>query len=152
MHHVPVAIFDCFGAEIISEIKPIILRKARDGRRGQHMALMNCAGKRLVLPNMKIINPGGIQTGGIPPYEETRRYVERGKIVYQSISHAGLFWTNGGGAFERSAHEVAESATALDDHSKEESFYSSESGRKQSTQPPVKSANSKDTARSIYVD
>ena len=100
------------------------------------------AGKRLVLPNMKIINPGGIQTGGVPPYQETREYVERGKIVYQSISRAGLFRMN----------EVAESTTALDDKSKEDSVYSSESGEKRPTQPTVTSAKSRDTARSIYVN
>ena len=48
-------------------------------------------GRRLVLPNNKIINLGGIRTGGVPPYMETRDYVTRGKIVYQSISRAGLF-------------------------------------------------------------
>ena len=48
-------------------------------------------GKRLVLPNRKIINPGGIRTGGVPPYLETREYVARGKLVYQNISGEGLF-------------------------------------------------------------
>ncbi|HEY6802915.1 MAG TPA: lytic transglycosylase domain-containing protein [Pyrinomonadaceae bacterium] len=107
------------------------------------------AGKRLVLPNMKIINPGGIQTDGIPPYQETREYVERGKIVYQSISRAGLFRMIEGIALERPANEVAESTTALDDKNKEDSVYSSEPGGKRPTQSTVKS---KDTARSIYVN
>ncbi|HEV7680520.1 MAG TPA: lytic transglycosylase domain-containing protein [Pyrinomonadaceae bacterium] len=110
------------------------------------------AGKRLVLPNMKIINPGGIQTGGVPPYQETREYVERGKIVYQSISRAGLFQMIEGIALERPANEVAESTTALDDKSKEDSVYSSGSGGKRPTQPTVTSAKGEDTGRSIYVN
>jgi soluble lytic murein transglycosylase-like protein len=110
------------------------------------------AGKRLVLPNMKIINPGGIQTGGIPPYQETRDYVERGKSIYRGISRSGLFQAHEGITLERSANEVAESKTVLEDTPREGSLYSFESGGKQSTQPTVKSAKSKDTARSIYVD
>ena len=113
------------------------------------------AGKRLVLPSMKIINPAGIQTGGIPPYQETRDYVERGKIVYQSISRAGLFRAQEGLALERSANEVAESKIALADTPREDSVYSSESGRKQPAQPTVKSAKSKATTTipsSIYVN
>lgn len=110
------------------------------------------AGKRLILPNMKIINPGGIQTGGIPPYQETRDYVERGKIIYRGISRSGLFQAHEGITLKRSANEVAESKTVLEDTPRENSLYSFESRGKQSTQPTVKSAKSKDTARSIYVD
>ncbi len=47
-------------------------------------------GKRLVLPNGKVINPNGIRTGGIPPYRETRAYVALGKAIYEQISRAGL--------------------------------------------------------------
>src|ERR1051325_1924074 len=32
-------------------------------------------GRRLVLPSGKVVNPRGLFTGGIPPYPETRRYV-----------------------------------------------------------------------------
>lgn len=52
-------------------------------------------GKRVVLPNKKIINPRGVRTGGVPPYAETREYVARGKIVYQKISGEELFLAHG---------------------------------------------------------
>jgi soluble lytic murein transglycosylase-like protein len=48
-------------------------------------------GKRLVLPNRKVINPAAIRTGGIPPYVETREYVARGRFIYQNIADGGLF-------------------------------------------------------------
>jgi len=48
-------------------------------------------GKRLVLPSGKIINPNAIRTGGVPPYVETREYVLRGGITYQSILRMGVF-------------------------------------------------------------
>ena len=89
-------------------------------------------GRRLVLPNNKIINPGSIRTGGIPPYVETRDYVARGKIVYQRISRAGLFQARKGPAVEDAANEDLQSKTALEDVAIEGSIYSSEPG----TQPP----------------
>ncbi len=108
-------------------------------------------GKKLALPNMKIINPAGIQTGGIPPYQETREYVERGKIVYQSISRSGLFRVQEGLAMERSANDIAESKTTIADTIKEDSVYSSQSAGK----PPTQSEKSKGTtsmSNSIYVN
>ncbi|MDQ3173165.1 MAG: lytic transglycosylase domain-containing protein [Acidobacteriota bacterium] len=48
-------------------------------------------GKRLVLSNGKVINPNAIRTSGVPPYMETREYVARGRIVYQTITREGLF-------------------------------------------------------------
>ncbi len=48
-------------------------------------------GRKLVLRNGKVINPNGIQTGGVPPYRETRDYVANGRIIYERISRAGLF-------------------------------------------------------------
>lgn len=48
-------------------------------------------GKRLALPNGKIINPNAIRTGGIPPYGETREYVARGRIIYRNIKREELF-------------------------------------------------------------
>jgi hypothetical protein len=110
------------------------------------------AGKRLVLPNMKIINPGGLQTDGVPPYRETREYVRRGKIVYQSVSRAGLFRTTGGIALASPAKEFAESKNVLEATPRQDSVYSFELGGKQSTQSTMKSTKSKDTACSIYVN
>lgn len=107
-------------------------------------------GKKLVLPNMKIINPAGIQTGGIPPYQETREYVERGKIVYQSISRSGLFRVQEGLAMERSGNDIAESQTTIADTLKEDSVYSSQSAGKRPTQPQKSKGTS--MSNSIYVN
>jgi soluble lytic murein transglycosylase-like protein len=43
------------------------------------------------LPNGRVINPNRLQTGGIPPYAETRNYVSRGFAVAQEISQANIF-------------------------------------------------------------
>jgi hypothetical protein len=50
-------------------------------------------GKTLVLPN-KIINPRGLRTGGIPPYNETRHYVAQGQIIYLKITRESIFATS----------------------------------------------------------
>ena len=96
------------------------------------------AGRRLVLPNLKIINPAGIQTGGIPPYQETREYVERGKIVYQNISRAGVFGAQGVLALAGLANDP-KSKDALADTLREDSVYSFRSAGKPPTQPTMKS-------------
>ncbi|HKR15319.1 MAG TPA: transglycosylase SLT domain-containing protein [Pyrinomonadaceae bacterium] len=44
-------------------------------------------GKTLVWQN-KVINPRGIRTGGIPPYQETRNYVALGSLVYSNRTRA----------------------------------------------------------------
>ena len=48
-------------------------------------------GKRLVTRDGRVINPDGIRTGGIPPYQETRGYVARGRIIYQDLIREGVF-------------------------------------------------------------
>ncbi|HEY6245077.1 MAG TPA: lytic transglycosylase domain-containing protein [Pyrinomonadaceae bacterium] len=48
-------------------------------------------GRRLMLPNGKVINPRGISTGGIPPYRETRGYVARGRLIFSAITRKQLF-------------------------------------------------------------
>jgi hypothetical protein len=48
-------------------------------------------GKRLVLSNGKVINPKAIRNGGIPPFPETRSYVTRGTIIYQSLNRNSPF-------------------------------------------------------------
>jgi hypothetical protein len=50
-------------------------------------------GKTLVLPN-KVINPRGLRTGGIPPYDETRGYVAQGRIIYLKIIRESIFATS----------------------------------------------------------
>jgi membrane-bound lytic murein transglycosylase MltF len=111
-------------------------------------------GKRLVLPNNKIVNPRGIRTGGVPPYLQTREYVARGKIVYQNINGERFFPARVRAAVEGSSHEDPESKPTLEAAPREGSIYSSESGQKQPTQQIVKSAKSQGTAQtsSIYVN
>jgi soluble lytic murein transglycosylase-like protein len=112
-------------------------------------------GRRLVLPNNKIINPSGIRTGGIPPYVETRDYVARGKIVYQSISRAGLFQAQARIATGDSAKEDSISKIALEDAVIDDSIYTSEPGGTQPAQQTVKSPSHRGTApvpSSIYVN
>ena len=48
-------------------------------------------GRRLILPNGKVVNPNEISTGGVPPYSETRAYVARGEIVFRTISSEKIF-------------------------------------------------------------
>ena len=47
-------------------------------------------GRRLMLPNGKVINRRGISTGGIPPYTETRNYVARGRLIFSAITRKQL--------------------------------------------------------------
>jgi soluble lytic murein transglycosylase-like protein len=49
------------------------------------------SGKTLLLPNNKVINPRGLRTGGIPPYNETRHYVAQGGIIYGKLTRAAIF-------------------------------------------------------------
>lgn len=111
-------------------------------------------GKRLVLPNNKIINPRSIRTGGIPPYVQTREYVARGKVVYEHISGARLFLAPARTAVGSPANEDAERKRDSDYAPREGSIYSSESGEKHPTEQTVKSAKGKGTAQtsSIYVN
>ena len=112
-------------------------------------------GRRLVLPNNKIINPSGIRTGGIPPYVETRDYVARGKIVYQSISRARLFQVQAPTATGGSAKGDSISKIALEDAVIDDSIYTSEPGGTQPAQQTVKSAKHRGAApvpSSIYVN
>ncbi|MDQ1638764.1 MAG: hypothetical protein QOF62_2103 [Pyrinomonadaceae bacterium] len=112
-------------------------------------------GRRLVLPNNKIINPSGIRTGGVPPYLETRDYVTRGKIVYQSISRAGLFQGQAPAATGGSERGSSVSKSALEDAVKDDSIYTSAPAGTQSSQHTVKSPKHRGTApvpSSIYVN
>lgn len=42
-------------------------------------------------PDGRIINPRRLQTGGIPPYQETRNYVANGLIVARQVHAANIF-------------------------------------------------------------
>jgi soluble lytic murein transglycosylase-like protein len=43
-------------------------------------------GRRLLLSNGKIINPNAVKTGGVPPYRETRGYVNDGIALYLRLA------------------------------------------------------------------
>lgn len=43
-------------------------------------------GRRVTLSSGKIINPGAIRTGGIPPYDETKRYVSKGLSLLKQLN------------------------------------------------------------------
>jgi len=76
-------------------------------------------GKKLVLPNGRVINPGSIRTGGVPPYRETREYVDRGKIIYERISRAGLFLPRVNTSYRGALAQTADTA----DLPKQDSIY-----------------------------
>ena len=42
-------------------------------------------------PDGRIINPRRLQTGGIPPYQETRNYVANGLIIARQVQAASIF-------------------------------------------------------------
>lgn len=112
-------------------------------------------GRSLVLPNNKIINPGSLRTGGVPPYLETRDYVARGKIIYQSISRAELFQAPARTATAGAVKEDSVSKIALEDKLGDDSIYTSEPGGTQPAQQTGKSAKHRGTApvpSSIYVN
>lgn len=70
-------------------------------------------GRRLVLPNGKVINPRGITTGGVPPYTETRGYVARGRLIFGAITRKQLFSgypRQGGETSSRSSHVHSEAS------------------------------------------
>jgi hypothetical protein len=48
-------------------------------------------GISIKLKDGRRINPSRLQTGGVPPYAETRNYVSRGFAVAQEISQANIF-------------------------------------------------------------
>lgn len=51
-------------------------------------------GRKLLLPNGKVINPGAIRTGGIPPYKETQRYVAQGIRILKELTRVRPFPSN----------------------------------------------------------
>jgi hypothetical protein len=107
------------------------------------------AGKTLVLPDNKIINPHGLRTGGIPPYNETRHYVARGVMIYGQLTRVAIFQETT--SVDKSPQDTALSTPRRVNAGHQNSFYSSGATRNPSTQPTVKPARS-NRNNSIYAN
>lgn len=59
-------------------------------------------GRKLTLSSGKIINPAAIRTGGIPPYDETQRYVSKGISLLKRLNLPGQ-------SFRKANHPLVES-------------------------------------------
>ncbi len=79
------------------------------------------AGKTLVLPNNKVINPRRLRTGGMPPYLETRNYVARGAIIYGNIVQTTFPASN---SIEDPAQKLQQTKTPLVNSIRQDSTYS----------------------------
>jgi soluble lytic murein transglycosylase-like protein len=77
-------------------------------------------GRRLKLPNGKVINPRGISTGGVPPYTETREYVARGRLIFNAVTRKQLF--------SGSPKQGAETSARSSPLHRESSIYTSNGG------------------------
>jgi soluble lytic murein transglycosylase-like protein len=106
-------------------------------------------GKTLVLPNNKIINPGGLRTGGIPPYIETQRYVARGGIIYRELTRAALF--NAASSVEMSSQDNAPSSPTRVNGGRQDSFYSPGAPKNTPVEQTIKPAKS-NRNNSIYAN
>jgi soluble lytic murein transglycosylase-like protein len=103
-------------------------------------------GKTLVLPNNKIINPRGLRTGGIPPYNETRHYVEQGGIIYGKLTRAAIFQET------TSVYKSSQDRNATHVNAgRQGSFYSSGAATNPSVEPTAKPSRSNRT-NSIYAN
>jgi hypothetical protein len=100
----------------------------------------------LVLPNNKIINPRGLRTGGIPPYNETRHYVEQGGIIYGKLTRAAIFQET------TSVYKSSQDRNATHVNAgRQGSFYSSGAATNPSVEPTAKPSRSNRT-NSIYAN
>jgi soluble lytic murein transglycosylase-like protein len=101
-------------------------------------------GKPLVLPN-KVINPRGLRTGGIPPYNETRHYVAHGRMIYLKITGEAIF------AISADKSSPNRSSTLMPVNTQpQNSFYVSDGARNASSEPTVK-ATKPNRNNSLYV-
>jgi soluble lytic murein transglycosylase-like protein len=53
---------------------------------GEYTVLAFRDGRQLTLSDGRKINPKGIRTGGVPPYQETRSYVRNGLALYLQLA------------------------------------------------------------------
>jgi soluble lytic murein transglycosylase-like protein len=103
-------------------------------------------GKTLVLPNNKIINPRGLRTGGIPPYNETRHYVAQGGIIYGKLTRPAIFQETTS-VYKSSPERNSTRVNA----GRQGSFYSSGATTNPSVEPTAKPSRSNRT-NSIYAN
>jgi Transglycosylase SLT domain len=103
-------------------------------------------GKTVVLPTNKVINPRGLRTGGIPPYNETRHYVAEGGIIYGKLTRASIFQETTL-VYKFSPDRSSTRVNAYH----QSSFYSSGAATNPSVEPTVKPARPNQT-NSIYAN
>jgi len=101
-------------------------------------------GKRLVLPNNKVINPRRLRTDGVPPYEETRNYVARGEIIYSNIRRSTQSVCD---SVDNSTQQRQQTLNA----SRQNSVYSLETSTQPNTRPAIRSTAVVKT-NSLYVN
>ena len=104
-------------------------------------------GKTLMLPNNKIINPRRLRTGGIPPYNETRRYVAQGAIIYSMITRQAILLAT---RFAESSNNRPSNAMPVTTDPRN-SFYFSDGTRNASSEHSVKPTKPNRNT-SIYVN
>jgi soluble lytic murein transglycosylase-like protein len=104
-------------------------------------------GKTLVLPNNQVINPRGLRTDGIPPYEETRNYVAHGEMIYRIITRATFPASN---SIDNSTQKHQQIEPSVDT-ARQDSVYSLESSTQLNTKPATKSTTVL-RANSLYVN
>jgi soluble lytic murein transglycosylase-like protein len=90
-------------------------------------------GKPLVLPN-KVINPRGLRTGGLPPYNETRRYVAQGRSIYLNITRESIFYAT---SADKSSPNRISNVMPINT-GRQNSFYVSDGTRNASSESTVK--------------
>ena len=103
-------------------------------------------GKTLVLPTNKVINPRGLRTGGIPPYNETRHYVAQGGIIYGKITREAIFHAT---SFDKSSYNLSSNAMPVNT-GRQKSFYYSDDTPNASSKHTVKPTKP-NRNNSIYV-
>jgi Transglycosylase SLT domain len=105
-------------------------------------------GRTLELPNKKIINPHGLRTGGIPPYQETRNYVAKGEFIHRKIIADAIF--NLATSVKNSPQKNQQN-NRLARTRRQDSIYAGRAATEHRVQP-TKASSVSSLANSIYVN